>query len=97
MDSFEVPRDVSRLALAETRFQMVGMVDLLIKAEDSAGEDRMMKSWWVQPGRTKPVGAEPGSASWQHHPARPERTLRLGEVPEDIGAKPHGREHCPIV
>lgn len=76
---------------------MIGMVNSLIKAEDSAGEDRMMKSWWVRLGLTKPVGAEPGNASWQHRLARPERTLRLGEVPEDIGAKPHEREHCPIV
>jgi len=73
------------------------MLRLLVKAEDSAGEDRKTKSWWVQLGRTKPGGAEPGSALWQHRLARPERTLRLEEVPEDIGAKPHGREHCPII
>jgi hypothetical protein len=76
---------------------MVGMMRLLIKAEGSAGEVRKRKSWWVQLGRIKPVEAEPGTASWQHRLARPERTLRLGEVPEDIGAKPHGREHCPII
>ena len=76
---------------------MMGMMFSLIKAEDSAGEGRKRKSWWAQPGRTMPVEAEPGSASWQHRLARPERRLRLGEVPEDIGAKPHEREHCPIV
>ena len=76
---------------------MIGSMRSLIKAEDSAGEDHKMKSWWVQPGRIKPVEAEPGNALWQRRLARPERTLRLGEVPEDIGAKPHGHERCPII
>ena len=53
------------------------MVNSLIKAEDSAGEDRRRKSWWVQPGRTKPVEAELDNAWWQRRLARPERMLRL--------------------
>lgn len=97
MDKSEACRNFFRLELGVTKIQVIGMVNSLIKAEDSAGGDRRRKSWWVQPGRTKPVKAEPDNASWPHRLARPERTLRLEEVPEDIGAKPHGRGHCPTV
>ena len=77
MDKSEACRDFFRLELGATKFQMMGMMISLIKAEDSAGEGRRRKSWWVRPGRTKPVEAELDNAWWQRRLARPERMLRL--------------------
>lgn len=62
MDKSEAYRNFFQLELGVTKIQVIGMVNSLIKAEDSAGEDRRRKSWWVQPGRTKPVEAEPDNA-----------------------------------
>lgn len=77
MDKSEVCRDLFRLEVGATKFQMMDMMVSLIKAEDSADEVRRRKSWWVQPGRTKLIVAAPDNALSQRRLARPERMLRL--------------------